>query len=339
MSPRLKPLREQVLVITGASSGIGLATARLAARQGARLVLAARSANALGDLARELEASGGEALAVPADVSRPDDVRHLGERALARFGRFDTWINNAGVGAYGRLAEMPLEDMRRIIDTNFFGVVAGSLEAARHLRHQGGAIINVGSTVSDRAAPLQGIYSASKHAVKGFTDALRMELEAEGAPISVTLVKPGPIDTPFTRNAKNYMATAPQHVPTVYAPEAVADAILHCAETPVRDVFVGASGKVQAAMGLWAPRLTDRVMEAAAIPGFQSDKPAGPRGDNALDRPSERLAERGDYPGHVSRSSLYTWASLNPAITGTALVGAGWALWKVLGGSRRRGLR
>lgn len=332
----LKPLRDQVMVVTGASSGIGLATARAAARHGTRLVLAARSANALSELSRELTALGTDAYVVPTDVARFEDVASLAREAHTRFGGFDTWVNNAGVGLYGELETVPVDDMRRLFDINFWGVVHGSLEAAKHLKTRGGALINVGSTVSDRAAPLQGIYSASKHAVKGFTDALRMELEAEGAPVSVTLVKPGPIDTPFTENAKNYMDKAARHIPTVYAPEAVADAILHCAETPVRDVYVGASGKVQAAMGLWAPRLTDWFMEKAAIPGFKADKPAPPREHNALDRPSEHLTTRGNYDGHVARSSLYTQASLHPMVAGAAIVGAGLALARVLGNGRRR---
>ena len=335
MAVTLKPLRDQVMVVTGASSGIGLATARAAARQGTRLVLAARSANALEELARELRALGTEAHTVPTDVARPEDIRNVAEQANARFGGFDTWVNNAGVGMYGELESVPVGDMRRLFDINFWGVVHGSLEAARHLETRGGALINVGSTVGDRAAPLQGIYSASKHAVKGFTDTLRMELEAKGAPVSVTLVKPGPIDTPFTLNAKNYMDKAARHIPTVYAPEAVADAILHCAATPVRDVYVGASGKMIAAVGLWAPRVADWLLEKAA-PGFKGDKPPMPRERNALDRPSEHLATRGDYDGHVARSSLYTQASLHPMLAGAAIVGAGWALTKVLGNVRRR---
>src|SRR6266704_1952330 len=140
--------------------------------------------------------------------------------------------------------------------------IHGSPVAARHLRERGGgAIINLGSIVSDRAIPLQGMYSASKHAVKGYTDALRMELEEEGAPIAVTLVKPAGINTPFPRHAKNYMEREATLPPPVYAPEVVARTILYCCEHPTRDIIVGGAGKGVVAAGHYAPRLTDRIME------------------------------------------------------------------------------
>ena len=322
MKITLKKIADQVIVITGASSGIGLATARMAAARGARLVLAARSPEALKELSDELNRKNrDQALCVEADVGNPDDVRAIVRAAIGRFGGFDTWINNAGIGMYGKLEEIPIGDMRKLFETNFWGLVYGSLEAVEHLKQKGGALINVGSTESDRAIPLQGIYAASKHAVKGFTDVLRMELEAEGAPVSVSLIKPGAIDTPFPRNARNYLSSAPQHMAPVYAPEAVAEAILHCAETPVRDVFVGAGGKGNAALGYMAPRLADKYGEKYVIPGTHSGKPRS--GRDALETPSEKLEERGDYPGHVAQSSAYTRASLHPLVTAVTAVVAG----------------
>jgi short-subunit dehydrogenase len=257
-------------------------------------------------------------------------VRAIAAKAQEAFGGFDTWINNAGIGMYGRLEEVAIEDMRKLFETNVWGLIYGSLEAVKHLRHRGGALVNVGSTVSERGIPLQGIYSASKHAVKGFTDVLRVELEEEGAPISVSLVKPGAIDTPFTTNAKNYLDAEPHHVPPVYAPEVVAETILHCAETVVRDVFAGGGGKMNAALGQNAPRLADLYMENMVISGTKSDRPPRPRDENALDHPSENLEERGNYEGHVARTSLYTKASLHPLVSAALIVGAGAliaALW------------
>jgi len=331
MGIKLKRLEEQVLVLTGASSGIGLATARMAAKRGARLVLAARSENALRQLTDEIKAQGGEAVYVVADVSKQEDVRAIAAKAQEAFGGFDTWINNAGIGMYGRLEEVAVEDMRKLFETNVWGLVYGSLEAVRHLRQRGGTLVNVGSTVSERAIPLQGIYSASKHAVKGFTDALRVELEEAGAPVYVSLVKPGAIDTPFTTNAKNYLDAEPHHVPPVYAPEVVAEAILHCAETGMRDVFAGGGGKMNAALGQNAPRLADIYMESMVISGTKSDRPPRPREQNALDHASENLQERGNYEGHVAQTSLYTKASLHPLATAALVVGAGAliaALWR-----------
>src|SRR3954466_1499031 len=150
--------------------------------------------------------------------------------AIQAFGRIDTWVNNAGVGIWGRIEELSEADMRQLFETNFWGQVYGSLVALSQLRQHGGALINIGSVTSDRSIPLQGIYSASKHAIKGFTDALRMELEEEGAPVSVTLIKPSAIDTPYFQHAKNYMSVQPKPPAPVYAPEVVANAILRAAE-------------------------------------------------------------------------------------------------------------
>jgi short-subunit dehydrogenase len=320
---RLKPLKQQVMVITGASSGIGLTTARMAAQRGAKLVLAARSEGALRQLEEEINTAGGEAMAVVTDVGNEEEVRRLAEAAVTRFGGFDTWVNNAAVSIYGRLTAVPPEDHHKLFQTNFWGMVNGSLTAIGYLKARGGgALINVGSTVSDRAIPLQGMYSASKHAVKGFTDALRMELEEEGAPISVTLIKPGSINTPFTRHAKNYMEAEANFPPPVYAPDVVAETILHCCENAERDVFVGAGGKAISASGFHAPRLTDRLMGWTMFD--QQKKPnAPPSRHDALFTPSNDLAERGDYDGHVMESSLYTKASLHPWITGAVMIGLG----------------
>jgi NAD(P)-dependent dehydrogenase (short-subunit alcohol dehydrogenase family) len=325
---RLKPLNRQVIVITGASSGIGLSTARMAAQQGAKLVLAARSEGALRQLEEEINQAGGDALAVVADVGVEADVQHIADAAVTRFGGFDTWVNDAGVSIYGRVLDVPPEDHQRLMQTNLWGVVYGSTVAARHLRKKGGAIINIGSVLSDRAIPLQGMYSASKHAVKGYTDALRMELEEEGAPVSVTLVKPSGINTPYPRHAKNYMDVEATLPPPVYAPEVVARTILHCCEHPQRDIVVGGGGRAIAATQL-APRLTDLFMEKAM---FDPQRKAGtpPTRRDSLFQPSNDLSERGDYDGHVMESSAYTRAALHPWLTGGILLAAGVAVAAIL---------
>src|SRR5688572_24208896 len=170
MALKLKPLNEQVMVITGASSGIGLATAEAAAAKGVKLVLNARSDEALDEIVARLNADGGEAIAVPGDVSDRGQMQRLAREAVNRFGRIDTWVNNAAVSIYGRLDEISEQDSRRLFDVNFWGVVNGCLAALPHLRTNGGALINVGSEVSEAVVPLQGMYTASKHAVKGYND-------------------------------------------------------------------------------------------------------------------------------------------------------------------------
>ncbi|HEX3142445.1 MAG TPA: SDR family oxidoreductase, partial [Pyrinomonadaceae bacterium] len=242
MPVKLKQLADQTIVITGATSGIGLVTARLAAKRDAKSILVARTEPALEKLCAEIRAGGGHAEYVVADVADPKQVQHVADVAIEKMGGFDTWVNNAAVSIYGKIEQVPLADHRKLFETNYWGLVHGSLVASDHLRNKGGAIINVGSVLSDRAIPIQGTYCASKHAVKGFTDALRMELEHDGAPISVTLIKPSSIDTPYRQHAKNFLSTEPKNPAPVYAPDPVADAILYAAEHPVRDLYVGAAG-------------------------------------------------------------------------------------------------
>jgi short-subunit dehydrogenase len=336
----LKPVEEQVIVVTGATSGIGLATARMAAERGARIVAAARSEDALQELTEEIREAGGDATHVVADVSNREDVHEIAQTAEDTYGGFDTWVNVAGAFLYGRLADTPIEDMREQFETNVWGLLYGSLEAADHLKlRDGGAIINIGSVVSDRAIPLQGSYSASKHAVKGFTDALRMELDAEGAPISVTLVKPAAVDTPYPEHAKNHMDEAATLPPPVYAPGTVARAILDAAEHPQRDVFVGGGAKGMAALGEHAAGAMDRIMEATFFDQQQTGRPPGQPERSGIDESVGKLEERGDYEGHVAASSAYTRLSQGRSSgrkllgTGAFLAGA-YAAYRMLRGRR-----
>lgn len=330
MGIKLKKLNEQVIVITGASSGIGLTTARMAAERGAKLVLVARNEEALVTLTNEINSTGGEAIYVVADVAKENELRSVAKAAIERFGQIDTWINNAGVSIYGRVLDVSIEDHRQLFETNYWGVVNGSRVACEYLR-RGGALINVGSVLSDRAIPLQGTYSASKHAVKGFTDALRLELEEQGIPISVTLIKPSAIDTPYRAHAKNYLAVEPLNPPPVYAPETVAEAILHCCENPVREVYVGAGGRLLSAVGRIAPRLTDLLMESLIFKLQQSNVPSSTNRSHSLYRPSTDGKERGGYPGHIAESSIYTKASLHPLLMGGLAIGTGFAITAILG--------
>jgi short-subunit dehydrogenase len=331
---RLLPLREQAMVITGASSGIGLVTAKHAAAAGASVTLAARNAHDLERAVEEIRRSGGRAIHVVADVADPAQVDRIADAALREFGRIDTWVNNAAVSMYGRITQLAIEDMRRQMDVNYWGQVYGSIVAVRHLRSRGGALINVGSALCDRAIPLQANYCAAKHALKAFTDALRMELEEEGVPISVSLVKPASIDTPFFEKAKTYLGVEPQPVPPVYAPEVVAEVILEAAQRPLRELIAGGSGaKLSAAR--FAPRLADLYMERWTFDSQATDLPVRGRPDNLYEAVDADGGERGrNWRGHTRATSVYTRAFLRPyaslALCGGLALSLGWASSRAL---------
>jgi len=334
MSLKLKKLNEQVMVITGATSGIGLATARMAAEGGAQLVLAARDGDALDTLAHEMRQRGVEVATVTADVGNPADVVRIGEVAHERFGRVDTWVNNAGTSVYGRNEDVALEDMRKVMQTNFWGVVHGSLEAVKRMKGRGGgAIVNLGSEVSDRSLPLQGTYSASKHAIKAFTESLRIELEKDKAGISLTVIKPAAIATPFTNHARSYMEQEPDLPPPNYAPELVAQAIVHAAQVPERDLYVGAHSKLTSLAGYLMPRALDRFMSRTMFSQQQSDRPNSSARRDALYAPdaSQELRARNNNADHrVVERSPYTSFEMRSAPAKTVLLGgallAAWAL-------------
>ncbi|MET0336585.1 MAG: SDR family oxidoreductase, partial [Caulobacter sp.] len=285
---KLKPLREQVMVITGATSGIGLSTARAAAARGARLVLAARNEEALKDVCSDLRSKGAEVVYCVTDVGDAEQIKRLAARAVDRFGGFDTWVNNAGVSIFGDVTRVPLDDQRKLFDTNYWGVVHGSLAAVEHLRDrpQGGAIINLGSVLGDLAIPIQGAYSASKHAVRGFTNALRMELMEQKAPITITQIKPSAIDTPYKDHARNYTGHPVRNPAPVYATPLVAQAILYAAEHPVREMTVGGGGVLQTlAWSAW-PQAVERAL-ARFVPRMSTDR-SGRKASN-----SDNLHEAG----------------------------------------------
>lgn len=317
-----KRLSEQVMVLTGASSGIGLVTARMAARRGTKLVLADRNQQALSELTDEMNSSGGQAAFVVADVGREEDVHNIAEVAVQRFGRIDTWVNNAGVAIFGKLVDTKIDDMHRLFETNFWGAVYGSLAAVAKMREGGGTIINIGSIFSDRATPVQSIYSASKHALKGFTDALRMELEADDLPVWVTLIKPGRIDTPYGEHARSYQKELPAHRGMVYPPESVAEGILYCAEHKRRDMYIGFQARAGAVLGAIAPRLTDFIMEKTMFRAHKHDLPSRGPDENALWHADFGGRERGKHLGWFRSTSWYTKASTHPLATGLILAGA-----------------
>ena len=282
----------------------------------------ARNTGALASLVAEITAAGGTAASAPADVADADQLKAAAEFAVNEFGRIDTWVNDAGVGMYTKLLDTPIEDDRRLFETNFWGIVNGSRIAVPYLiRSGGGALINLGSEVSDVSIPVQGMYATSKHAVMGFTDALRDEILHDRLPVSVTLIKPAAINTPFARHAKNNLdrdATLPS---PVYAVDVVADQILHAAAHGGRELYAGGGGWLAGQLGRIFPGVTDRIMATMGVSQQLADRPA--------DRSAEGLhASRGFHQAegdvgrdrHVQRVSLYGVVRRHPMTS--AAVGA-----------------
>jgi len=304
----IKPVSEQVVVLVGASSGIGRAAALEFARRGASVVVAARTVSALDSLVEEITAQGGTALAVPTDVAEADQVRVLGERAESVFGRIDTWVNAAAVAVWGRITDISDAEFDRVMRVNFLGQVHGVHAAVPALRRAGGGvIIGIASVEAIRAVPMHAPYTASKWAVRALYDSLRMELAQDGIPIAVSTILPASIDTPFFEHSRSKLGAMPKPPPPLYAPELVAEAIVRAAERPTREVPVGGS-----AIGFYvgqrvSPALSDAVMSIRRLGRQQlrSDRPDNGR-DN-VDAPMEGLGQvHGNYPGHVLRHSVIT---------------------------------
>lgn len=274
-----KPLNEQVIVITGASSGIGLCTALLAAERGAQVVLLARSSQTLNEIVHTISAEGGRAHAITVDVSDRDALQQAVIEIVTLHGRIDTWVNNAGVAIYGKLDQVTEADSKRLFEINFWGVVNGSLLALPALRSAHGTLINVGSEVSEAVVPLQGMYSASKHAVKGFTDALRVEHEhVDEEKVSIVLIQPTAVNTPYPQHARNYLPSEPKLPSPLIDPHRVAEAILEAAVDGGRNIKVGALAHVNTATSNLLPALADRMSAMQANRQQHDQAPLDPDG-------------------------------------------------------------
>lgn len=330
-APRLKPLADQVIVVTGASSGIGLLTARCAAARGAKVLLVARDGDALARIVGEIVAAGGSADHAVADVGDEAAVHAAAAQAVARWGGIDTWVNAAGVAIYAPLLDTPGDEHERLFRTNYFGVVHGCRAAVPHL-DRGGALVTVASIVADFGAPLMGAYAASKHAVLGYVETLWMELAEAGRPIAVGVVKPSGIDTPIADHAANHVGGRARVPPPVYDPQLVADAILDLAESGRREVTVGGAGRAQALFAAHAPRLFERLAPKAAAT-FVDPTGNQPRPDNLFAPARDGAPRSAKQSGR--RLSLYTAATRHRGAT-TLVIGAlaGGVAWAV---ARRRG--
>ncbi|WP_174297157.1 SDR family oxidoreductase [Sphingomonas bacterium] len=327
-APSLKPLSRQVVVVTGASSGIGLVTAKAFAWKGAKVLLVARDETALAQAVKDIRSASGTADYHLADVGDRAQVMAAAAAAIALFGQIDTWVNDAGVAIYSALLDTPEDEHRRLFQTNYFGVVHGCEAAAAHLDvvDGAGAIITVASIASDIPSPLMGAYCASKHAVKAYVETLRIELASAGSPVSVTLVKPSGIDTPIARHAANHVggeqAGAARIPPPVYDPDLVADAILDAAVNRRRDITVGGAGRTQVLFAQHFKGLYERLAPIAARAFTDPDRNQ-PRPSNLFASAGPATERSGEQSG--LRTSLYTKAAEHPRATALgvgAIVGA-----------------
>lgn len=318
MKVRLKPLEEQVVVLVGASSGIGRESALRLAGRGAKVVVAARSRSALQSLVAEVTSRGGTATAVVCDVSDPGQVRQVAGTAEEVHGRIDTWVNVAATSTFASFEDTTPEEFRRITEVNYLGQVHGMQAALPALRRSGGgALIAISSVESLVSIPMHAAYSASKHAVEGVVDALRRELVAERAPISVTSIKPGTINTPFFSNSRSAMDVGPKGPPPFYRPSVVAACVEHAAEHPVRDLYAGGAARQLALAQVLAPGQVDRVLGRLGVPLTRTRRPTpgGNPGNLYASRDDDRTD--GDFRLRA-RPSLYTWARLHRPATAAA---------------------
>ncbi|TML42958.1 MAG: SDR family oxidoreductase [Actinobacteria bacterium] len=302
-----KPLSEQVMVVTGASSGVGRAIARAAGERGAKVVVAARGEDGLAAAVEEIERAGSEALAVPGDLAEQKQNEELVRRSLERFGRIDTFVANAIVTVYAEVEHLEPDELRRVMDVNFFGVAYGYWAALPALKESHGTFLHVSSALAYRGIPLQAAYCSSKAAARTFLESARVELQKNGHDVAVSLVLPGAINTPQFDRDRQKLGKQPQPVPPIYEPEPYADAVLRCAEKPIRELPVSWGAQKL----LWGQKLSPRAGDwMLRRIGWKKqhtgeDKPVDSP-DNLFETMSGDPGAHGRFDAQAKRSSAWT---------------------------------
>ena len=330
-----KPLSEQVVVVTGASSGLGRAIARGAGEAGAKVVVTARNGKALDDAVREIEAFGSEAIAVPADHAVQDEVAQVVEQAIDRFGRIDTYVANAMVTVMSEVADLQPDELRRVLDVNFLGMVHGYWAALPHLKESRGTFLHVSSALAYRGIPLQAAYCASKAAGRTFLESARVELEKHHVPVDISLVLPGAINPPQFDRSRQRIGLQPQPVPPIYEPEPFAKAVLHCCEHPIRELPLGWGAQKL----LWGQKLSPRAGDwMLRRMGWKGQHTGQPKPTDSPDNLYETLpgdpGAHGRFDDQARESTIWTSLRLRRWLVGGTAVAAGAAVARELSRTR-----
>ena len=306
-------MKQEVVVITGASAGVGRATVRRFARDGARIALLARGREGLEAAAREVEEAGGTALVLPTDVADADAVEDAARRTEAELGPIDVWVNNAMTSVFARVHEVSADEFRRVTEVNYLGFVHGTLSALRRmLPRNSGHIVQVGSALAFRGIPLQAAYCGSKHAIQGFTESLRTELIHDDSDVVVTSVHMPALNTPQFDWVRTRLPNRAQPVPPIYQPEVAADAIHWAAHNDRATVYVGAPTVKTVAGERVAPRLLDYYLAHNGFDSQQTDEPEDPdRPDNLFTPVEGDFGAHGRFDHRSREHSAQLWASKN----------------------------
>jgi NAD(P)-dependent dehydrogenase (short-subunit alcohol dehydrogenase family) len=317
---QLKPISQQVVCIVGASSGIGRQAALEFAKRGAKVVVSARNELGLKSLVDEIESKVGEAKAITADVANFEQVKAIADYTVEQYGRIDTWVHAAATGVLAPFEEITLEEFVRVMDVTFMGHVHAVKAALPYLKQQEkGAMIHISSMEGKRGLPLQSPYSAAKHALQGFLESLRVELQHEGMPISVTSILPAVINTPFYNHVLTKLGVKPTGIPPYYSPQLVADAILHVAENPTREYIVGDVGRILDVLERLSPELVDTILATVGFSGQKTNQPKSADAPNNLFTTMEGYNQvEGDF-NELEIPSISDWLEMNPALKWGAL--------------------
>ncbi len=328
MQIKLKPISVQVVVIFGASSGIGRQAALDFAERGAKVVVSARSEAGLKSLVEEIENKGGEAHYLIADAADFEQVKNVADATVERFGRLDTWVHSAGAFIFAKVEQTEPEEYKRLIEVNLLGQIYGAKAALPYLKKSGGALIHVSSVESWRTVPFQSAYGASKHGINGFVQALRVELAHDEIPVSVAQILPAAINTPIYDKGRNKTPFKPRPVPPIYHPQIVSDAILYAAENPVTDLIAGGAGLGVVLAERFSPRFAEWMTEKIGFIGQKTDERIEGEYAGSLFEPlGEFDTVEGRFSDEQLKSDPITWLSTHPKEKNVLLAAGG-----VLGG-------